>query len=577
VTPLTLDALRAAYAAGTTVDEVVGRALDRLAAPDAEGVLIGGPLADAAAADVARLQDSDPATLPLYGVPFLVKDNIDVAGAPTTAGCPSFAYRPAGDATVVARLRAAGAVVVGKANLDQFATGLVGTRSPYGTPRNVIDPVLIPGGSSAGSAVGVALGAVAFALGTDTAGSGRVPAAMNRVVGLKPTRGRLSTAGVVPAVRRMDCVSVFASSLADAASVTAIAAGPDPLDPWSRTPGTPLPARQGRIGVPAGWDSDPELAPAVRDAFAADLASLVAVGFEVVPVDFEPFLAAGRLLYGGALVAERFAAVGHVLDGRADLNPVVAAIIARATDWTAVDAYQAEYRLAELAAATAPQWRDIQALALPTTPIVPTLAEVAGDPTGVNVRLGRYTTFVNLLDLASVVVPSTAPGPYGLQLVGPAWSDDDLVAVAASVTGERLPLPALRGLGVVVVGAHLRGQPLNHQLVAAGARFVRATTTSASYRLHALAGTVPPKPGLERVEAGGAPIEVELWDVPLPSMGALLAQVPPPLCIGSIELADGSWCHGFLCEPHALATATDITSYGGWRGYLAGAHPAGSR
>jgi len=459
--------------------------------------------------------------------------------------------------------------VVGKANLDQFATGLVGTRSPHGTPRNLLDPALIPGGSSSGSAVGVGIGAVAFSLGTDTAGSGRVPAAVNRIVGLKPTRGRLSTAGVVPAVRRLDCVSVFAASLADAAVVATIAAGPDPLDPFSRSPRLPVTAPPGRVGVPARWATDPELSPAVAEAFAADLAALEAAGAELVAVDLEPFLEAGRLLYGGPLVAERFAAVGHVLDGRDDLDPVVASIIAKAADWSAVDAYRAEYRLAELAAATAQEWLWVEALALPTTPFVPTVAEVAEDPVGVNVRLGRFTTFVNLLDLAAVVVPSAGPGPHGLQLVGPAWSEDRLVALAASATGERLPGSGVQGVGMVVVGAHLRGQPLNQQLLDAGARFVRATTTSASYRLHALAGTVPPKPGLERVAEGGAPIEVELWDLPRASVGAFLADVPAPLCIGSVELADGTWHKGFLCERHALAAAEDITSYGGWRGYLA--------
>lgn len=567
--PLTLASLRSAYARGQTVADVVRRALDLLDGAGAPAVLIGEPTASLALADAVRLADQDPSALPLYGVPFVVKDNIDVGGVPTTAGCPSAATVPDRDATVVARLRAAGAIVVGKGNLDQFATGLVGTRSPYGTPRNTIDAALVPGGSSSGSAVAVACGAVAFALGTDTAGSGRVPAALNRIVGVKPTRGALSTAGVVPAVRRMDCVSVFAATVTDGALVAAIASGHDPADPYSRVRPVGAPSRPVRVvGIPEGWERVDVLSEAAAAAFRADLAALAAAGVELRSVDPAPLFDAGRLLYGGPLLAERFVAVGHLLDGRADLDPTVASIIARGEHATAADAYRAEYRLAALRAGMDDVWSAVDAIATPAIPFAPTLAQVAADPSGVNEALGRFSTFVNLLDMAALVLPSAADGPFALQLIGPAWSDESLATFAADLAGEQGPPMPSTGFPVVVVGAHLRGQPLNHQLLEAGARFVHATTTAPAYRLHALTGTVPPKPGLERVGQGGAAIEVEVWDLPLYRAGEFVARVPPPLCIGSVELADGSWHHGFLCEPHALRAAEDITAFGGWRAYL---------
>ena len=544
-------------------------AFERLADP---AILIGGPLTHSAIAMARALDAQDVSALPLHGVPFVVKDNIDVAGVPTTCGCPSYAYTPTQDSTVVARLRALGAIPVAKTNLDQFATGLVGTRSPYGTPRNPLDAQLIPGGSSSGSAVAVALGLVPFSLGTDTAGSGRVPAAMCGIVGLKPTVGRLPSRGIVPAVRRLDCASVFARSIADARMVAEAAEGWDWSDPYSRPPGEPGKAVR-RLGVPSASD-DLALEPAAAAAFGEAVAVARRHGIEIVDVDIADFLEAGRLLYSGAFVAERTASVGDFLsEAGADADPSVRSIIAGGAALSAVDAYRSEYRLADIRARLSTVWETFDALLLPTTTGVATLAEVAADPIGVNTRMGAFTTFANLLDLAVVSFPlGDRPDakPSGVQLIGPAWSDAALADLAGDLLGEPRPPAALRRgeYAIAVVGAHLSAMALNHQLTSRGARLVRATVTAPHYRFFALAATVPPKPGLLRVADGGASIAIEVWALTPSAFAAFVAEVPPPLAIGSLELADGSWVKGFVCEPIGLGGATDITAFGGWRAYI---------
>ncbi|MER5598903.1 allophanate hydrolase [Streptomyces sp. NPDC002265] len=532
----------------------------RIEAVDRPEIWIGlRPLAEVEAeAEAIDARVAAGERLPLAGRLLAVKGNIDVAGLPTTAGCPGYAYPPQADAPVVARLRAAGALVLGTTNLDQFATGLVGTRSPYGAVRNAHAPDRISGGSSSGSAVAVALGIADLALGTDTAGSGRVPAAFNGIVGLKPTRGLVPTAGVVPACASIDCVTVFARTLPEAEEALAHMAVP---------PGRPVPARAPgpwRVAVPAPEQLG-ELDPGWADACAAAVTRVAAAGADVRTIDLAPFTEAATMLYDGAFVAERYTAVGSFVDkllaeGGEGLDPTVAGIITRARDIPAHRLYADQDRLAALRSRALAELADADALLLPTAPGHPTLAEVAADPLGANARLGRFTNSTNLFDLAAVAVPAGEVNglPFGMMLVGPAHTDERLVRIAA------LLRPPAR---LAVVGAHLSGQPLNPQLLALGARLERTTTTAPLYRLHALR-TDPPKPGLVHVGEGGAGIETEIWSLPAEGLGLLLAALPRPMALGSVELADGSRVPGFLCEPGALSDSEDITSYGGWRTYL---------
>jgi len=514
---------------------------------------------------------------PLLGVPFAVKDNIDIAGVPTTAACPAYTYVPAQHATAVQKLLDAGALWLGKTNLDQFATGLVGTRSPYGRPSSVFDAERISGGSSSGSAVAVARGQVAFALGTDTAGSGRVPALFNGLVGLKPTPGRVSTAGVVPACRSLDCVSVFAHGVDDAAQVLAVLEGADPLDAYSDF--HPGPARLPwplRVGVPA----QPEFFgdAGYASCFQAAEARVRDQGHTRVPVDFAPLFEVATLLYEGPWVAERHSTVQQLLATRPEaLDPTVRRVIARAVDLSATQTFEAMYRLRALQAQLRSLWQQVDVLMVPTAPGHPRFAEVDADPVGVNARLGTYTNFVNLLGWCALALPEgrTSAGlPFGLTFIAPGGADAALLDMARRWQGLGAPpagaaMPAVQpSLPVAVVGAHLSGLPLNGQLRERGAVLREATRTAPHYRLYALPDTQPPKPGLMRVAEGGAAIELEVWEMPQAQLGSFLALIPPPLGLGSVQLADGSYVHGFLCEAHALAGARDISHHGGWRAYL---------
>jgi allophanate hydrolase len=590
---LDLARLRAAYAAGLDPRQLIERVHQQIDACGDGGIFISLVDREAALAEAGRIALLDRTSLPLWGVPFAVKDNIDVAGLPTTAACPDFAYTPAESAPVVERLREAGAILVGKTNLDQFATGLVGVRTPYPAPKNPFDSEVIPGGSSSGSAVAVARGMVSFSLGTDTAGSGRVPAALNNLVGLKPSLGLVSTRGVVPACRTLDCVSIFAFTVDDAWAVLRVIAGFDARDPFSR----PIDAGDVhavppglRVGVPT---------PAGRrffgDAMAAGafdqaVALLPGLGLSVTEVDIEALLETAALLYDGPWVAERYAAIRPFIEGRpGSLLPVTRQIIEGARKRSAADAFSGFYALAERRRATAAVWRDIDVLVVPTIPSVCRLADVAREPVVANSRLGTYTNFVNLLDLCALAVPGPfrADGlPAGMTLLAPAGRDGLLAslgrvmqAAAATALGattrEPPPLPRLPSGGdgrmaLAVVGAHLSGMPLNAELTAAGATFLRAVPTEPCYRLFALAGTTPSKPGLLRVAdaAGGAGIETEVWALAPDAFGRFVAQVPPPLAIGTLHLADGTRPKGFLVEPEGLAGAVDITVFGGWRAYL---------
>ncbi|MGJ7526201.1 allophanate hydrolase [Variovorax sp. GB1P17] len=540
----------------------------------------------------AQTNDALGAVLPLAGLRFAVKDNIDVAGVPTTVACPAFDRLPTAHAAVVQRLLDAGASLVGKTNLDQFACGLNGTRSPYGEVPNAFDARLVSGGSSSGSAYAVAAGEVDFALGTDTAGSGRVPAGLNNIVGLKPSRGLLSTFGVVPAAQSADCVSIFARSVALAVDVLLATAGHDARDPYSRDLALrrqPLPARF-HFGVPdtLAFFGD----TAAEQAFADAQAKLIALGGTPVTIPYAPLAEAAALLYESALVAERYAAVREFFDvHESEVIEPVRSILASGRNYTAADVFDAQTRLRAIAQQVEPMWRDIDVLLVPTAPTHYSREQMRADPVALNRNLGAYTNFVNLLDYAALSVPSSlrADGlPFGITLIGPCGSDLALAdlgqryhhatGLAQGATGKPLPAPrtvpglvapAVDMLPIAVVGAHLSGMPLNGQLTERGATLLRATTTATAYRLHALPGTTPPKPGLQRVAEGGTAIALEVWAVPLAQIGSFLALIPPPLGLGSVELADGSWVHGFICEGHALAGAQDVTHHGGWRAYIA--------
>jgi allophanate hydrolase len=591
-----------AYDRGATPEALLGALLTTLAEPDPAWISVAtrAQLDAQLAALAQRLvaAGGDRRALPLYGVPFAAKDNIDAAGFATTAACPAFAYTPAHDATVVARLVEAGAIVIGKTNLDQFATGLVGVRSPYGVPVNAFDPAYISGGSSSGSASVVARGIVPFALGTDTAGSGRVPAGLNNIVGLKPTRGALSNTGVVPACRTLDCVSVFATTADDALRVYDAAAALDPVDGLSRA--APPAAAAWRVpdaprfAIPAAPEFFGDAA--AERAFAAAVAQLEARGATCVPIDCTLFDRVTALLYDGPWVAERYAAIRDFSAAHeSDMHPVVRDVIFRAREFSAADAFAGLYRLADLKRDADALLAPFDALVVPTAPTHYRIDALLADPVRLNSNLGKYTNFVNLLDWSAVAVPASLRDdglPFGITLIGDAWRERALAAFAGAwhratglprgATGAPLPAeadhadagagaprdPAPGTIRVAVVGAHLRGMPLNHELTTRHARFAEATTTSGDYRLYALANTTPPKPGLARAP-GGAPIKVELWDVPASEFGPFVAGIPAPLGIGTLTLADGRQVKGFICEPHALADARDITEFGGWARYLA--------
>ena len=531
--------------------------------------------------------------MPLFGVPFAVKDNIDVAGVPTTAACPAFAQTPPTHAHAVAKLIAAGAVCMGKTNLDQFATGLVGARSPYGRPSSTFAAERISGGSSSGSAVVVSRGDVPFALGTDTAGSGRVPAGFNNIVGLKPTPGRVGSSGIVPACRSVDCVSVLALTVADAATVLALIEGPDPNDPYSAFRlGAAQPKPTLRIGVPVApvFGGDAGYAACFEQA----LAQARALGHTVVPVDFEPLLAIAELLYSGPWVAERHTVVQHLLArDPAAVDATVRSVIEAANRFSATDTFRAQYRLREAQRDTAALWQQLDLLMVPTAPAHPTHADIDADPLGMNALLGTYTNFVNLLGWCALALPAGFTGiglPFGVTFIAPGAADAALarfgqrwaasLALPLGATGRpaaaqaREPLaawPASQAtLPIAVVGAHLSGLPLNGQLTERGAHLREATQTAPHYRLFALPDTTPPKPGLMRISGheSGAAIAVEVWEMPLAEVGAFLALIPPPLGLGSLELADGRWVNGFVCEAHALVGARDVSAFGGWRAFV---------
>lgn len=590
--PETIAAIVAAHRAGTmTPAQTIARTYQRIRDHNDPAIFISLRDAQDAIAEAEKLATKDAAGLPLYGVPVAVKDNIDALGFPTTAACPAFSYRPTHDSTAVERLRAAGAIIIGKTNLDQFATGLVGVRSPYGIPKNSIREDLIPGGSSSGSAVAVGAGLVPLSLGTDTAGSGRVPAMLNNIVGLKPSLGMISTAGLVPACRTLDCISVFALTVDDAALALSVMAGPDQADPFSRDrplgPLTQFPTNL-RLGVPRSGQLIFFGDKTAEAAYGEALKRWTALGAGLVEFDLEPFYETARLLYEGPWVAERYLVIKDLLASAPDsIHPVTREITAAGARLTAAETFSALYRLQGLCKIAERTFADIDALVLPTAPTAYTTPQVLANPIELNSRLGTYTNFVNLLDLCGLAVPASmrADGiPFGITLLAPAGRDALLASIgrvfhadtklsvgAKGVAQSALaPLPASGGdeIPIAVVGAHLSGMALNGELKALNGRLVEATRTAPDYKLYALK-TTPLKPGMLRVEAGkGASIELEIWSLSSSAFGKFVNAIPAPMAIGTIRLADGRRVKGFLVEPEVLGDARDITAYGGWRAYM---------
>ncbi|MGG5283307.1 allophanate hydrolase [Pseudomonas viridiflava] len=593
LTDLRLDSVRTAYQSGTLSPRQLILALQEKAAELNPGyhLFIHLLSPDELEPYLAALENRELKDLPLYGVPFAIKDNIDLAGIPTTAACPDYAYTPERSATIVEQLIALGAVPMGKTNLDQFATGLNGSRSPYGPCPNSVLKEYPSGGSSSGSSLAVALGVSSFSLGTDTAGSGRVPAALNNLVGTKASKGLISTAGVVPACRTQDCVSLFTATAREASQLLALVARLDPRDEYSRRNpawndatafGAPRPFR---FGVPRAEDL--EFFGCIQGPllFSDAIDHLTAMGGEAVTIDLSPFLEAASLLYDGPWVAERYSVAGQLMEENpAAVLPVIRAVLAKAPAVTGVETFRAQYRLQALKAICDKALEGLDCVVTPSIGRPVTSADLLAEPVLRNSELGYYTNFVNLLDYAAVAVPSTFMDnglPWGVTLFGRAFTDQYLLSLADAfqrhtalplISGNTPPTPTTVARNdmarLVVCGAHLDGLALNGQLKQRGARLLEATQSSPDYQLYALAGGPPFRPGMVRVAEGGVAIEVEVWELPSAELGSFLTGIPAPLGLGKVQLADGRWETGFICEPYGLEGARNISELGGWRAYL---------
>lgn len=590
--PFTFRDLHDSYRSGVQPSDIVAEAFRRIDAVGDPGIFLHLVDRDTAIAAAQQLGSFDPVAKPLWGIPFAIKDNIDSAGLPTTAACPDFAYDAEADAFVVGLLRDAGAILIGKTNLDQFATGLVGIRSPFTLPKNAVDPEIVPGGSSSGSGVAVSHGLVAFALGTDTAGSGRVPAALNNIVGLKPSLGALSASGVVPACRTLDTISIFALTVEDAYAAFQVASVFDPADAYAKH----LPARDlgalpptFTVGVPDAATREFFGDTAQAESFAAALDTLRTLGGEIVELDFSPFYQIAQMLYEGAWVAERYTVVKSLIErDRGALHPATLKVISRAEGLTADNVFNDFYRMADLKRAVEPTLAGFDMFCVPTIPTFYSVQDLEADPIGPNSRLGTYTNFVNLLNMCGIAVPvgpRTDTRPGSVTLLAGAGQDGRIASVASALhrryspalgaTGwhlpgldEATPQAAPDEIAVAMVGAHMAGLPLNREVTRLGGRFLRAAATAPDYRLYSLAGGPPRRPGLVRGKDGAA-IALEIWTLPVAAFGDFMNGIPQPLGIGSVRLADGNQVKGFLCESAGLEGAEDITSHGGWRAYLA--------
>ncbi|MBO6511653.1 MAG: allophanate hydrolase [Roseibium sp.] len=591
--PFTFKSLQEAYQTGMTPREVVEEVYRRIDAVGDPGIFIHLLEKEDVLEAAAGLGSFDP-SLQLWGIPFVIKDNIDVAEKPTTAACPAYEYQAEEDAFVVRKLKDAGALLIGKTNLDQFATGLVGVRSPFTPPKNAVDPEIVPGGSSAGSAVAVGHGIVSFSLGTDTAGSGRVPGALNNIVGLKPTLGALSATGVVPACRTLDTISIFALTVDDAYTAYQAAAGFDEVDAYSRKVDVPdlgdVPPKL-RIGIPDAQSIEFFGDEAQAESFADTIKLLKTIGADIVEVDFTPFYDVAHMLYEGAWVAERHTVIEDLMrDNLEAVHPVTRKVVGAALGLTATDTFRGIYRLKELARKTEPVLAELDLLVVPTVPTFYSVADLEADPIGPNSRNGTYTNFVNLLDMCGIAVPVAKRSdgrPGNVTLLAKAGQDALLASLGSKLeylaphsvgaTGwslpqapERLPLVGKNELAIAVCGAHMSGMPLNHELTGRGGRFLETAETSSAYKLYALAGGPPKRPGLVRDEtANGTSIDLEIWALPKSEIGGFLAGIPAPLGLGTVELSDGRKVNGFICEGTGTAGADDISHLKSWRKYMA--------
>ncbi|MES9854323.1 MAG: allophanate hydrolase [Candidatus Thiodiazotropha sp. L084R] len=593
---MTIASLREAYTAGKlTPEQVLSDIRQRAAEYDDYNIWIHLLSETEQASYLQRVHQMDPGESPLWGIPFAIKDNIDLEAIPTTAACDEFAYTPEESATVVDQLIAAGAVPVGKTNLDQFATGLNGTRSPWGACKNAFIPEYISGGSSSGSAVSVALGMASFSLGTDTAGSGRVPACFNNLIGLKPTKGLLSTNGLVPACRSLDCITIFTYDTDDANLVLSVAEGHDAEDVYSRcNPYQNQMRNYGERGgcIKVGVVPDKQLNffgdSVYEQAYKSTLEHLEESGFEIVEIDYEPFDEAAKLLYEGPWVAERYIATQPLIDENPEaIFPVVQKIIAPGESLKATDLFKAQYRLNGLKQVCDKQIEQVDCMLTPTAGTCFTIKQMLNEPILHNSQLGYYTNFMNLLDLSSIAVPTQISSnglPFGITLVGPAFADRALLSIANRIhkscgltagasqfginSSTAQEVGSVERIDVVVCGAHLEGLPLNWQLTERGAILKAKTKTEPVYRMYSLAGAPPKRPGLILDEQNGSAVEVEVWSMPADQFGSFVNGIPAPLGIGKVRLSGGSVASGFICEAYGVLDAEEITSYGGWKAYL---------
>ncbi|MEM9307481.1 MAG: allophanate hydrolase [Pseudomonadota bacterium] len=590
--PLTLPSLRQAYCDGTAPEEIIDQVYSRIAQVADPCIFLCLFPKEQVLSQTKALGAYDPER-PLWGVPFVIKDNIDVAGHPTTAACPDFSYVPDDTAVVVRHLQAAGAVLIGKTNLDQFATGLVGVRTPYGAPKNALDPQIVPGGSSGGSGVAVAHGIATFSLGTDTAGSGRVPAALNNIVGLKPTLGSLSATGIVPACRTLDTISIFALTVSDAYEVFAAAAVYDPADSYARdiaTPALVAPPRATKIGIPSQDSIRFEGDKVQARSFADTIAALKDDGATLSEIDFTPLYEIAQMLYFGSWVAERYVATESLMDTNPEaLLPVTRKIIGSAIGKSAAETFKDFYKLKDLIAEVLPAITTCDVLLVPSIPTFATVAQLDADPLGPNNMLGTYTNFVNLMDMCGIAVPTPARSdkrPGSVTILAETGADAKAAAIATRIealgsrklgatdwefTSADLPdAPSDDAIRIAVCGAHMSGLPLNYTLTDRGATFVRKDCSAPDYMFFALPGRQVRRPGMVRTASGtGSKIALELWDMPITAFGGFMRTIPAPLGIGTINLSDGTAVQGFVCEAIACEDAEDITKLADWRKYLA--------